>query len=155
MSKATTTVEGFVANELEVRDVNGHRVVKVTVPHTPRKFNKQTNQWEDAGETAWFTASFWDEQADVIVAGVAKRDLVTITGQPVPRAYQKQDGSIAVETDLKFATLGVIPRPSDRSQGRSGTPNAQSTSDEPWSTPGGAQSDAWSTPGSFGDDTPF
>jgi len=143
MSKATTTIEGFVANELEVKDVKGHRVVKVTVPHTPRRLNKQTNQWEDAGETAWFTASFWDEQADMILSGVTKRDLVTITGQPSPRGYQKQDGSIAVETELRFATLGVIPRAASNGGGQS-RPQQQQVSDEPWSTPG-----------SFGDDTPF
>ena len=155
MSKATTTVEGFVANELEMRDVNGHRVVKVTVPHTPRRKNRDTGQWEDAGETVWFTASFWDEQADTILSGVAKRDLVVVTGQPATRGYQKQDGSIAVETELKFATLGVVPRAADRGQGRAGAPNAGGAGDEPWSTPGSAQNASWPTAGSFGDDTPF
>lgn len=140
MSKATTTIEGFVANDLEVRDVNGHRVVKVTVPHTPRKLDKQTNQWVDAGETAWFSASFWDDAVDPIVATVFKKALVTITGQPAPRGYTKQDGTIAVETELKFATLGVIPR-ADQPQPAQSTP---APSQEPWSTPG-----------SFGDDTPF
>lgn len=135
MSKATTTVEGFVANDLEMRDVSGHRVVKVTIPHTPRKLNKQTNQWEDAGETAWFAASFWDEQADLIIQRVAKRDLVTITGQPTPRGYQKQDGSIAVETDLKFATLGIIPR-ADAQGGSGGRSAPQATNDAGWATPG-------------------
>jgi len=110
MSKATTSIEGFVANELEVRDVNGHRVVKVTIPHTPRKLDKQTNQWVDAGDTAWFTASFWDDAVDPVVSAVNKGVLVTVTGQPAPRGYQKPDGTIAVETELKFATIGVIPR---------------------------------------------
>lgn len=152
MSKAETRIEGFVANDLEVRDVNGHRVVKVTVPHTPRKFDKQTNQWVDAGETAWFTASFWDDAVAPILAAVAKKTLVTITGQPAPRGYTKQDGTIAVETELKFATLGVIPR-ADQSR-----PARQQVTEEPWSTPGSSTSaDAWTTTGGdgFGDPTPF
>lgn len=132
MSKATTTIEGFVANDLEVRDVNGHRVVKVTVPHTPRKLDKTTNQWVDAGDTAWFSASFWDDAVDPILATVFKKALVTITGQPAPRGYAKQDGTIAVETELKFATLGVIPR-ADQPQPAQSTP---APSQEPWSTPG-------------------
>lgn len=141
MSKATTTIEGFVANDLEIRDVNGHRVVKVSVPHTPRKLDKQTNQWVDAGETAWFTASFWDEAVEPIIGAVTKKTLVTITGQPAPRGYTKQDGTIAVETELKFATLGVIPRAQQPAQSA------------PAQTP--TSTDAWTTPGSFGDDTPF
>lgn len=132
MSKATTTVEGFVANELEVRDVNGHRVVKVSVPHTPRKLDKTANQWVDAGDTAWFTASFWDDAVEPVVSAVNKGALVTITGQPAPRGYTKQDGTIAVETELKFATIGVIPRADQPTRPAQSVPTQ---SQEPWSTP--------------------
>ncbi len=141
MSKATATVEGFVANELEVRDVNGHRVVKVSVPHTPRKLDKQTNQWVDAGDTAWFTASFWDDAVDPVVYAVNKGALVTITGQPAPRGYTKQDGTIAVETELKFATIGVIPRADQQARPAQSAPAptqeprtapGSSTTAEPW-----------------------
>lgn len=156
MSKASITIEGFVANDLEMKDVNGHRVVKVSVPHTPRKLNKQTNQWEDAGETAWFSASFWDEQADAILGAVAKRQLVTVTGQPTPRGYQKQDGTIAVDTELKFATLGVIPRADTSrqvSQSAPAAPTAQETADA-WSTPA-AQDVAAQWAGNTITSTPF
>lgn len=118
MSKATTTIEGFVSKDPETKDVNGHRVVEVTVPHTPRRQNKQTREWEDAGDTQWWVASFWDQDGDAILASVRKGSLVTVTGQPEPRAYSKNDGTAGIALGLKFATLGVIPK-AERNQGAS------------------------------------
>lgn len=152
MSKAETRVEGFVANDLEVRDVNGHRVVKVSVPHTPRKLDKATNTWVDAGDTAWFTASFWDDAVEPIVDAVIKGVLVTITGQPTPRGYTKQDGTIAVETELKFATLGVIPRADTR---RAQAQSAPAQSQEPWDSPANLAANPWATPAVVVDEKPF
>lgn len=145
MSKATITIEGFVAKAPELRQAQGKAVTNVTVPHTPRKLNRQTNQWEDAGPTLWVEASFWEGDAEAIAATVTKGTLVTITGQPELREYQKNDGTNGAALTLKFGTLGVIPR-SDTS--RNVSPSVANSAPV-------AQADAWATPGSFGDDTPF
>lgn len=139
MSKATMTIEGFVAKDPELKFHNGRAVTNVTVPHTPRRLNKQTNQWEDAGPTLWVQASFWEDDAELVVERVSKGSLVTITGQPELRVFTKQDGSADAGLSLKFGTLGVIPR-------RSGNSSAPAASES---------TDSWNTPGSFGDDTPF
>ena len=139
MSKATLTVEGFVAKDPEVRYHEGKAVVNVSVPHTPRKLNKQSNQWEDAGPTLWVQASFWERDAEAIAAVVRKGSLVTITGQPELNVYTKQDGGVDAQLRLKFGTLAVIPREEH----------------EPRASSSPAQADSWSAaaPGSFGDDT--
>ena len=142
MSKATLTIEGFVAKDPELKYHEGRAVTNVTVAHTPRRLDKAKNEWVDAGPTLWVQASFWEQNAESIVATVSKGTLVTITGQPEVRVFTKQDGTAEANLNLKFGTLGVIPR----------TPAKQAA--EPWSTPG-SQTDAWSTPGSFGDETPF
>lgn len=112
MSKATLTIEGFVAQDPTTRDVNGKRVVNVDVAHTPRK--KQGDEWVDAGATIWFQAAFWERDADAVLATVTKGDLVTITGQPELNLYTKNDGTPAASVRIKFATLGVIPRVSQQ-----------------------------------------
>jgi single-stranded DNA-binding protein len=152
MSKATLTIEGFVAKAPELGNHNGKSVTNVSVPHTPRRKNQQTGQYEDAGPTLWVQASFWEADAEAIVATVTKRTLVTITGQPELNVYTKQDGTTDAQLRLRFATLGVIPR--QEAQGHAGRPQAPTTPDEPWSTPGGAQN-AFQGGGSFGDDAPF
>ena len=141
MSKATLTIEGFVAKDPELGSYEGKPVTNVSVAHTPRRLNKATNEWEDAGPTLWVQASFWERDAEAVVAAVSKGTLVTVTGQPELHLYQRQDGTTDGSVRLRFATLGVIPRA------------ARPQSQEPqWSAPA---ADAWATPGAFGDENPF
>lgn len=133
MSKATLTIEGFVAKDPELNYHNGKPVTNVSVGHTPRRLNKQTNQWEDAGPTLWTQASFWDTDAEAIVNTVHKGTLVTITGQPEIRVYQKQDGTTDASLTIKFGTLGVIPR---AEQARPAQPTGQADTTDSWETMG-------------------
>lgn len=144
MSKATLTIEGFVAKDPELGNHNGKSVTSVTVPHTPRRKNQQTGQFEDAGPTLWVQASFWEADAEAVVANVRKGTLVTITGQPELRVYTKQDGTTGAELGLKFGTLGVIPR----QQTGQGAPQTSAAGDWQSQPVPGAQ-------GAFDSDTPF
>lgn len=140
MSKATFTVEGFVAKTPELGSHNGKSVTSVTVPHTPRRKNPQTGQFEDAGPTLWVQASFWEADAEAIVAAVTKGTLVTITGQPELNVFTKQDGSVDAQLRLKFGTLGVIPRGTSQAHaGRSQTAAGVGVT----APTGGPQTDAW------------
>lgn len=150
MSKTTMTIEGYAAKDTDLRDVNGQQVATVTVPHTPRRKNRDTGQFEDAGPTLWVQAAFWGDEAAAVHATVSKGTLVTITGQPELNVYTKNDGTTDAQIRLKFATLGVIPKP-----GRTAAP---APAQEPWATPGStvpAQADSWGAPATYGDDTPF
>lgn len=144
MSKATLTIEGFVAKDPELGNHQGKAVTNVTVAHTPRRKNQQTGQYEDAGPTLWVQASFWEQDAENIVAQVSKGTLVTVTGQPELRTFTKQDGTFDASLSLKFGTLGIIPRGQAR-------PSQSAPAQEPWSTPGSnTHADAWAT-----QETPF
>lgn len=142
MSKATLTIEGFIARDPETRDHNGQQVATVTVPHTPRRKNRDTGQFEDAGDTLWVQASFWGDDAAAIIQTARKGELVTITGQPELNVYTKNDGTAAASLRLKFATLGIIPR-ATKSQPAQQRP-------QQWAAPA-AQPDAWA-PGGVGYD---
>lgn len=152
MSKATISVEGFVARDPELRQVNGKAVVAVDVAHTPRK--KDGNDWADAGPTIWFQASFWERDAQAIAATVRKGSLVTVTGQPELNVYEKQDGTSGVSVRIKFGTLGVNPR--ENAQQPASAPN---TAPQPqWDTQGanGAQTGSWQTANEIADaEVPF
>src|SRR5690606_23849664 len=144
MSKATLTIEGFVAKAPELGNHNGKSVTNVTVPHTPRRKNQQTGQFEDAGPTLWVQASFWEADAEAIVATVGKGTLVTITGQPELSVYAKQDGTTDAQLRLRFGTLGVIPR--QQAQDRAGSSGASSGADWASAPTGGAQNASWDAP---------
>lgn len=143
MSKAAITIEAFIANELSIREAGGHRVLDVSLPHTPSRKNQQTGAWEDDGPTTWFQATFWDEHADDVLRTVQKSSLVTVTGYPEIEVYRKNDGEPGGKVLIKFPTIAaVIRKPKAGSASSSVPPNA-------------GQDDIWNTPGTFNDETPF
>lgn len=143
MSKAAITIEGFIANELKVREVTNHRIVDVSIPVTPQK--KVDGKWEDSGDTVWYKASFWDELGDAVLQSVDKGTLVTVSGIPRLDLYLKQGdaaGSIAID----FPTIAAVVR-----KGRTSAPSRQ---EEQWA-PSEPVADVLSTPGNYTDETPF
>lgn len=110
MSNATITVTGFVANDLEIRQAGEHRVVEVSVPHTPRRFDKTRNEWVDSGDTTWFSATFWNEHAERILTHVEKGRMVTVTGMPDLEVYAKRDGTPGGKVKVTNPEISVVVR---------------------------------------------
>lgn len=135
MSKVSTiTVEGFLAQDVEVRQTNAGAVAEVTVPHTRRKKNQQTQQWEDAGATTWFKAAFWKDDI-ARVQGLKKGTPVILMGElGEVRAYVKSDNTAGANVTLLFASIGVAP--AKQSQGQASQPSG----------------DVWGAPGGYNDD---
>ena len=147
MAKATLTIEGFIATEMKVREVTGHRIVDVTVPVTPQKKNQQ-GVWEDSGDTVWFKAAFWDEHGDAVLGSVEKGSLVTLTGTPKLDLYLKE-GAAAGSISLDFPTIAkVVRRPK-----RGGSTEGQWAPSTP--APADPAGDSWNTPPAQSDETPF
>ena len=148
MSKLAISIEGFIANELKIREVTGHRVVDVSVPHTPSKRN-QAGEWEDTGATEWFRATFWDEHADAVLDSVQKGSLVTLSGGLKSSTYEKKDGGVAVQLEVVFPVLAVVVRRPARGS------SSASKADQWAASDAAIAADTWNTPGSYNDETPF
>ena len=57
------TITGNLGQDPELRFIaSGKAVCTISVGDTPRRFNKDTNKWEDAGETLWLRCSIWVTQ---------------------------------------------------------------------------------------------
>jgi len=153
MSNAAITVEGFVANSPEIRNVTGHRVVDISVPHTPQR-KVDGGGWEDSGPTTWYQATFWDEHGDVVLQTVDKSSLVTISGMPQVEAYIRSDGSAGARVIIKNPTMALVVR-----RPKAGAPAAQPpagpTGQSDWEQPAAGGDDVWVTPGNYNDETPF
>jgi single-stranded DNA-binding protein len=143
MSKSSTTIEGWIANELQVRDAQGHRVVDVSVPITPQR--QVDGRWEDSGETVWYRSSFWDEHADAILDLVNKGSLVTIVGTVKVETWTKGDRS-GVNIRLTHPVLSVVAaRPAKNAVApRETVPDTSN-----WPASPVSESDPWA------DETPF
>lgn len=145
MSRATITIDGFVSNDPKLEETRtGKQVVKITVPHTPRKLNEQTREWEDAGETTWYDATFWDDHATVVYDTLRKGDAVILTGGLKVSAWESS-GKLGVNVEVVFPTIAKVARKPKRGQ----APPADSWSAPPETT------DAWAPAPETGSEVPF
>lgn len=162
MSKATMSVEGYLSRDGELRYTqSGRAVLGLSIPHTPRRKNQQSGQWEDAGETLWVAASLWEDAAEAFAEFAVKGALVRVEGEPTMRAWES-NGRSGVNLELTRVTASVIPRPVRNAppRGQEAPPAAPNTDAAGWYTPGPANQqpsfqDEWAPSGAYGDDTPF
>lgn len=158
----TMTVTGYLAGEPNLAFTgNGKPVTNLSVPYTPRRYNQQTGQWEDAGETVWVRASIWGDEAELAANTLHKGHLITLTGRPNVNAWaDKQTGQPAANLQLTVDTWAIHPRTpknpgpqGGQTQAAAGHVNQQAAA--AWNAPGGgAPDDPWAT-GPASDQPPF
>lgn len=91
MSNTPITVIGNLTADPELRfTASGAAVANFTVASTPRKFNKQTNEFED-GETLFMRCSVWREAAENVAESLARGVRVIVTGNLVSRSWEDKD----------------------------------------------------------------
>lgn len=128
-NSVTLTVDGYAARDAEIKYTpQGAAVTEALIPHTPRRFNEQTRQWEDAGETTWVTCSFWDKDAETAQQAIRKGTPVTVTGTPKIRAYTGKDGQPHAALSLTARSWGVQPTTAAAQQ----QPPQQGATTDPW-----------------------
>jgi len=110
------TLVGNIVADPELRFTpSGAAVANFRVASTPRRFNSQTNQWED-GEALFLTCNVWRQAAENVAESLQKGMRVIVTGRLRQRSYETREGEqrtvFEVEVDevgpaLKFATAKV------------------------------------------------
>ena len=156
MSKASMVIEGFAAEPKARVSQSGARMLDVSVAHSPRRFNKQSQQWEPVRDkdgqeiTTWARATFFDEKADAVHAAVQKGTLVRMEGEPRLSVYTNSQGQAQASIDLQFADISVVvqkPR-SGAQQPQGGGWSGDAGQSSPQAT-NGAQG-GFNDPGGFG-----
>ena len=124
-----------------------------------RRFNKQTNEWEDTGTTWWAVTVFGKDAenlADVIAEG--KKQLVTVAGRSSTREYEA-NGETRTSLDVIADHVGIVHRAAPNGQGGGsfgaaqsagfgGQPQPAPSQQDPWA--GGQQQPAWGEPAQGG-----
>jgi len=148
------TIIGNITGDPELRFTpSGAAVANFTVAHTPRKFDKASNEWKD-GETLFMRCSIWREAAENVAESLQRGTRVIATGNLVSRSWEK-DGQkrtvVELEVDevgpsLRYATAKVTK--AERSGGAGGFGGQQQQAP--------AQGDPWATgPAASYDEPPF
>ncbi|MFI8695924.1 single-stranded DNA-binding protein [Dietzia maris] len=133
MSQGDTpiTVIGNIVADPELRFTpSGAAVANFRIASTPRRFNSQTNQWED-GDGLFLTCNVWRQAAENVAESLQKGMRVIVNGRLRQRSYETREGEkrtvYEVEVDevgpsLKYATAKVT-RTSRGNQGGGGQQN--------------------------------
>jgi single-strand DNA-binding protein len=160
------TLVGNLTDDPELRFTpNGAPVVKFSVAVNRRSFDRQANEWKDAG-TSYYRCSAWNQLAQNIAETLAKGARVVVLGDhredhwTDDKTQEKRSGwsvtAQAVGAELTFATAKVA---------RTAAPGRNQTApDDPWNTaskerPAGAWPEGSPGPrgpqGGYSDEPPF
>ncbi|GAA4802220.1 single-stranded DNA-binding protein [Tomitella cavernea] len=162
------TVVGNLTADPELRFTpSGAAVAGFTVASTPRRFNQQTNQWED-GEALFLRCSIWRQAAENVAESLTKGARVVVQGRLKQRSFETREGEkrTVVELDvdeigpsLRYATAKVekVSRGGGGGggyRGGGGAPSGggRSGGDDPW---GSAPQASGSFGGASDDEPPF
>ena len=114
--ETSITVVGNVVADPELRFTPaGAAVANFRIASTPRRFNRQTSQWED-GEAMYLTCNVWRQAAENVAESLSKGMRVIVQGRLRQRSYESREGErrsiFEVEVDevgpsLSFATAQV------------------------------------------------
>ena len=114
--ETSITVVGNLVADPELRFTPaGAAVANFRIASTPRRFNRQTSQWED-GEAMYLTCNMWRQAAENVAESLSKGMRVIVQGRLRQRSYESREGErrsiFEVEVDevgpsLSFATAQV------------------------------------------------
>ena len=115
---AFTTATGNLGQEPEIKySQKGTAYLNVSIAVTPRRFNKQNQQWENRGDDAWLRATFFNDDAERLAEVLHKGSKVTISGTLVRNTFNRTDGTVGESWELDGARfLGIVPKPQNASQ---------------------------------------
>lgn len=163
MTSFTSTIDGNLTADPELRYTpNGTPVANFTVAHTPRSFNEEKKEWQDAGETVFVRVTAWRNLAENCANSLRKGNNVIASGPTSLETYEARDGSNRASIKLTADSVSVpLNRQTvldvTRSSGNSGNSNgggyrsqggqSQSQNRSQGSTP--------ATSGGFSDEPPF
>ncbi|GGR80778.1 hypothetical protein GCM10010252_19120 [Streptomyces aureoverticillatus] len=151
------TMTGNVVADPELRFTpSGAAVCNFRVASTPRKFNRQTNEFED-GEPLFLGVAVWRQQAEHVAESVQRGMRVIITGRLTQRQYEANDGSkrssYEIQADEVAPSLlratAVVTKANGNAQG-----TQQPYGQQPQGYGQQPAADQWSTQG-YRDEPPF
>lgn len=160
MQETPITVIGNAVDDPELRFTpGGAAVANLRIASTARKFNRQTNQFED-GDSLYLGVTCWKGHAENVAETVRRGMRLIVTGHLRQKQYEKKDGTrgssyeiaeAEVAVSLRNATAAVTKATSGQGgQPRRQQPNGTSSG---WGGPTTTGNDPWASQG--GQEPPF
>jgi len=108
---------------------SGLPVAGFSVAVNERKFNRQTNEWED-GETTFVRCSVWREMAEQVAGSLTKGTRVMVSGKVDLKEYETKDGAKGAALEMNVDEIGpslryataVVTKAAQRAPQQGGAP---------------------------------
>lgn len=102
----TLTIIGNLTADPELRfSPSGAAVADFTIASTPRRFDKNANEWRD-GETLFMRCSIWREAAENVAESLRKGMRVIAVGNLVQRSWDDREGNKRTTVELQVEEVG-------------------------------------------------
>ena len=100
------TIIGNLTADPEMRFTpSGAAVASFTIAYTPRTFNRQTNEWQDA-ETLFMRCSIWRDAAENVAESLTKGMRVIAQGRLQQRSYTDREGAQRTVVEMQVDEIG-------------------------------------------------
>ena len=110
MSENTITIVGNLTDDPELRFTpSGDAVANFTIASTPRRFDRQANEWT-AGDPMYLDASAWRGMAENVAETLVKGARVIVTGSLKVRYWDDKDGNRRTSYELNVTEVGASLR---------------------------------------------
>ena len=110
MSENTITIVGNLTADPELRFTpSGDAVANFTIASTPRRFDRQANEWTD-GDTMYLDASAWRGMAENVAETLVKGARAIVTGSLKVRYWDDKDGNRRTSYELDVTEVGASLR---------------------------------------------
>jgi single-strand DNA-binding protein len=103
MNETYVTLQGWVGNDVDVRDVGETQCASFRVGSTPR-FNRG-GTWVD-GETSWFTVNCWRGLGRNVAESVHKGDAVVVHGRVKVDVWEREGQPPSVSWIVEATSVG-------------------------------------------------
>ena len=105
-NETPVTVIGNLTADPELRFTqSGVAVASFTIASTPRKFNRQTNEWEDE-EAMFLRCSIWRDAAENVSESLEKGSRVIAQGNLRQRSFTDREGNQRTSIELDVQEVG-------------------------------------------------
>ena len=101
MNESYVTLQGWVGNDVDVRDVGDTSCASFRVGSTPRW--RKGDSWVD-GQTSWFTVNCWRALGRNVAASIRRGDAVVVHGRVRVDVWERegQPASVTWVVDATF-----------------------------------------------------
>jgi single-strand DNA-binding protein len=104
------SIVGNLTSDLELRYTQqGLPVANGTIAVNERKFNRQSNEWED-GEPQFVRISVWRELGEHAAASLTKGTRVMATGKLQMTEYERKEGGTGASLEMTVDEIGPSMR---------------------------------------------